>query len=99
MEELIVKLKDLRPVGFRCSWRIRMHGVDGSLELESAWSTAAKALPNQQLAFADEVATPESAVLIRKQHEASPRRRAGRPPRLDQQHEREKADRLRLIGH
>ena len=76
-----------------------MHGVDRGLELVRTRLVAIEALADDRLPFGDEVAIPASTVLLSQHDESAVRCRTGRAARLDEQHEREQARRLRLTGH
>src|SRR5438876_323744 len=60
---------------------------------------AIEALADDALPFGDKVAIPTSTVLLSQDDESAVRCRSGRAARLDQQHEREQAHRLRFPGH
>src|SRR5207244_11564398 len=74
-------------------------GVERGRDLVWTGLVAIEALADDGLPFGNEVAIPESTVLLSEQDEIAVRCRAGRTARLDQQHEREQAHDLRFAGH
>src|SRR5438128_943987 len=65
-KQLVVQGDDLRPVGlFECG-SVRVHGVDGGLQLVGAGLVAAEAATDDRLAFVDQGAIPALSVLLAK---------------------------------
>ena len=95
---MVVQRDDLGPVG--CVERIggAVHRLDRGLDLEGARPAATDAGADDRMPFLDHHAIPPGPVLIAQQDQA-PVVRAGGCPRLAQQHQRQQARRLRLVGH
>jgi hypothetical protein len=62
---------DLRPVGLLDARGIRMHGIDGRLELVRIGLVAAKAPTDNRLRLLDQIPIPLCAVLLAEQHEGA----------------------------
>ena len=76
-----------------------MDRVDGRLNLIRAGLVAREALAHDRLPLGDETSIPEPAVLVGEPHELACRVGPRRAARLDEQHQREHAHRLRLVRH
>jgi len=70
-EQLVVQGDDLRPVGLLGYRSIRMHGVDGGLELIRTGLAAAKAPAEDRLSLLDQGPVSSSAVLLAEQHQGA----------------------------
>jgi len=68
-----------------------VHGIDRRLNLIWAPAVRAQATADHALAFGDHVPIPARAILLGEQHEIAIARHTSRAPRVDEQHEREKA--------
>src|SRR5712691_1271694 len=65
-KQLVVQGDDLRPVGlFECG-SVRVHGVDGGLELIRTGLVAAEAAADDRLTLLDQAPIPSSAVPLRE---------------------------------
>jgi hypothetical protein len=64
----VVQGDDLRPVGLVHHSSVRVHGVDGGLELIRAGLVAAKAAVDDRLTLVDQGPIPTGAVLLAEQH-------------------------------
>jgi len=95
-QQLVVQLEDLPPVRGARLGRIAMHGIDRGLDLVRAGLVANEALPDDHLAFGDQVVIPTAAVLIGEPHQVTVGGGAGGAPRLDEQHQREQHHHLRF---
>ena len=76
-----------------------MHRCDGGLELVGAGHVATQARAHQRVALGDGGAIPQRPVLIGEPHQAAVGRGARRPPCVGEQHQRQQASCLRLVGH
>ena len=98
-KQLVVQGDNLRPVGLLDCRSVRMHRVDGGLELIRTGVVAAKAPAKECLTLLDQGPIPSSAVLLAEQHEGAvgprPRCSAG----LGQEQQRQQAGQLWLGGH
>src|SRR5579883_3573043 len=63
-QQLIVELDNLPPVRGRGARRVAVDGVDGRLQLVRPGTVEAEAFPDQALALRDQLALPDSAVLL-----------------------------------
>ena len=76
-----------------------MHGVDRRLDLVDAGLVAPQAVADDRLALGDQCAVPAVPILVGERHEVAAGGRPGRAARLDEQHQREQPQDLRLVGH
>src|SRR3984893_12118157 len=76
-----------------------MHGLDRRLDLIRPGLVALEAFSDDRLAFGDEAAIPEAAVLVGQKHKVAVRVGSSGPTRLDEQHQREQPLDLRFVGH
>ena len=76
-----------------------MYGVDGCLGLVGPGPVAAQALADDRLALGDKRPVPARPVLVGQQDQVAVWRRAAGPAGLCQQHQREEALDLQLLGH
>ena len=74
---------------------VRMHGVDGRLELIGTGLVAAKAPADDRLALLDQGPIPSCAVLLTEQHEGAVGPRSRRAARLGEEQQRKQAVPLR----
>src|SRR5205823_6183022 len=84
-KQLVVEGDDLRPVGLLDCRSVRMHGVDGGLELIRTGLVAAKALAEDRLTLLEQGPIPASAVLLAEQHEGTVGPRSRRATGLAQE--------------
>ena len=98
-QQLVVELHDLVPVGVGGVRGVGVHGGDRGLDLEGPGEVAAEARPDDRVPFADLAGVPAGAVLIGEADERPVGGGAGRPPCVGQQHQRQEAVRLGLVGH
>src|SRR5712691_3427247 len=97
-KQLVVQGDDLRPVGlFECG-SVRVHGVDGGLQLVRAGLVAAEAATDDRLSFLDQGAIPTATVLLAEQRKAAVRANARCAAGLAQEQQRQQAGYLRLVG-
>ncbi len=96
---MIVELQDLSPVGGVGGPRVAVNGLYRSLDLVGAGLVALQAAPHDGLALGHEPAVPQATVLIGQEHEIATRAGAGGATRVHQQHQRQEAQDLRLLGH
>jgi hypothetical protein len=98
-EQLVVQSDDLRPVGHLDRGSVRMHRVDGCLELIGTRLVATKALVDDRLTLLDQGPIPSCAVLLAEQREGTVGPRSRGATRLGQEQQRQQAGRLWLVGH
>ena len=98
-EQLVVQRHHLPPVGGGGRRRVAVHRVHGRLDLVRPRPAPAQASAHEVLALDHERGIPAAAVLVGQEHEVARRRRPRRSAGLDQQHQREQADGLGLVGH
>ena len=97
--ELVVEGDDLRPVGGVGGGGVGVDGGDGGLDLERSGLVAAQAGADEVVAFGDERAVPQGAVLVGETDHRSVGGGAGRLPGFGEQHEGEEPDGFGLVGH
>ena len=99
-DQLVVEREDLPPVGVLARVRgVAVDRVDRRLDLVGPGLVRAAGTAHDRLALGDQAAIPAAAVLVGQAHEAAVGRRARAAPSLDQQHQRQQAHHLRLVGH
>jgi len=98
-KQLVVEGDDLRPVGLLDCRGVRVHGVDGGLELIRTGLVAAKAPADDRLTFLDQGPIPSSAVLLAEQHQGAVGPHSRRATGLGQEQQRQQTGHLWLIGH
>ncbi len=94
-----VQHRDLRPVRPLRRRGRRVQGRDRRLQLVGARSAPAPDAVDQLGSLADQVAVPAGAVLFVQRHQPAVVADAGRAPRLGEQHQRQQAGRLGVVGH
>ena len=70
-KQLVVQSQDPRPVGLLDGRCVRVHDVDGRLELIRTWLVAAKARAEDGSAFLDHGSIPLCAILLAEQHQGA----------------------------
>ena len=97
LQQLVVEQHDLPPVGVGRGERVAVHGVDRGLELMArlvaAQTPAHEPCPSAISAASHSVRSWSASST------SAPSGPTRRPTRLHQQHEREEAGDLRLVGH
>jgi hypothetical protein len=97
-EQLVAQGDDLGPVGLRDGPSIRMHSVDGRLELIGTELVAAKAQPDDRLAFLNQGPVPAGAVLLTEQHQGTVGPGSRRATGFGEQQQGEQVGHLWLVG-
>ena len=95
-QQYVVQADDLYPVGCRHARRLGMHRGDGRLQAVGAEAPRLQRGQHQRLAFADQTAIPQVAVLFFQQNRLAGGRSARAAARLMQQHQRQQALHFRL---
>ena len=67
LEQVVIELQDLRPVGRGGTRCLAVHGIDRRLKLVRPGLIAPQALANERLAFRNQLAIPPAAILINEQ--------------------------------
>src|SRR5829696_4347319 len=98
-QQLVVQGDDLRPVGLLDRRGVRVHGVDGRLELIGTRLVGAKAAAEDRLTLGDQGPVPLGAVLLAQQHQGTVGPGSRGAAGLAQQQERQQAGHLRLVRH
>ena len=97
--QLAVELGDLRPIGPLEARRARVQGGDRRLQLVGPGPPQPQRAVEQAQALGDRVRVPARAVLVGRGRRLARRAGAGRPPRVVQQHQRQQAEHLGVVGH
>ena len=93
-----VEREDLRPVGVLARRRLVVHRGDRRLELVRPDGRCASAPLDERDALGDQRAVPERPVLLVERDELAVRPGARRPAGVGEQHEREQAGDLAVVG-
>ena len=98
LQQQLVQRNDLRPVGVGGGGSFIVDRRDGCLQLVRPGRSLVQGAGEQRHAFADECGVPLGAVLLGQRHQRAVGPRAGRPPRVGQQHQRQQAGYLAVGG-
>ena len=95
----LVEGHDLRPIGLLGALRLRVHGGDGCLDLVAARAAHGQGFLEDLPSFLDRLSIPLRTILVFQEDDFPAGRRPGQAPRVVQQHQRQKPQRLGLRGH